>query len=102
MERKTWTVSIDGTEHSVALNWTYWGGERQVVVDGEVVDDDARLMRWTSAQEFDLGGHRAVVRTEPAKRFSTQFVITLEVDGAVVEPDPGQPSRWERSETAGA
>ena len=96
MERKSWTVELDGEKHAVVLNWTYYGGDRQVTLDGEVVGNDTKPMRWKSEQAFMLAGHRAVVRTKPAKRISPYFVITLEVDGKLVEPDWGSTSRWER------
>jgi len=35
-----------------------------------------------------------VVLTKPARRFSSKFVISLEVDGKVVQPDPRK-SKWE-------
>ncbi len=96
MERKSWTVEADGTTHAVVLNWTYYGGERQVNVDGRVVDDDARAFRWKSRQEFVLAGRTAVVETKPLKRLSPFFTISLHVDGREVAADPGKRSRWER------
>lgn len=97
MERKSWSVDVDGTQHVVVLNWTYYGGERQVSVDGQVVDDSTVPMRWRSEQSFGLGGRQAVVRTQPAKRISPYFRVTLELDGTVVPPDAGKVARWERA-----
>ncbi len=96
MERKVWRVELDGAAHEVVLNWTYWGGDRQVVVDGALVGDDTRAMRWKSEQRFDLAGHPAVVRTRPKAKVSPYFVVTLEVDGDVVPPVAGPRSKWER------
>lgn len=87
-------MELDGARHEVVLLWTYWGGAREVQVDGSTVDRSRVPMRWRSEQSFDLAGHRAVVRTRPSSRFSPWFVITLEVDGRTVEPDAGF-SRWE-------
>lgn len=98
MDRKTWTVDIDGTQHKVALDWTYWGGDRQVSVDGDVVNKDTKLLRWKSAQEFEVAGHPALIKTEPARKISSQFVISMELDGVEIEPDPGQPAFWEKNE----
>ena len=97
MERKVWNVDVDGARHHVALNWTYWSGHRQVVVDGELADSSARPMRWASEQAVDVAGRTAVVRTKPSSRVSPWFVITLEVDGRRVAPEPGALSRWERA-----
>lgn len=95
MERKSWTVDIDGDQHTVVLNWTYWGGRREVVVDGQVVSTSTIPMRWRSTQALDINGHPAVLRTKPSfPVLSPWFVITLEVDGRPVQPEPGK-SRWE-------
>jgi len=65
VERKSWTVEIDGARHEIVLLWSYWGGAREVEVDGSTVDRSRVPMRWRSEQSFDLAGHRAVVRTGP-------------------------------------
>lgn len=96
MERKSWTVDVDGTEHVVALDWTYYGGRRRVSLDGAVVDESTVPMRWRSEQSFfDLAGHPAVMRTRPSKRFSAYFLIELEVDGRLVESVTGRKAYWE-------
>jgi len=51
-------------------------------------------MRWRSEQRFQIADHPAVVRTKPARALSPRFVISLDVDGKPVTPDPGS-SRWE-------
>lgn len=94
MERKSWTVDVDGSRHEVVLQWSYWGGAREVQVDGRTVDRSRVPMRWRSEQTFDVAGHNAVVRTRPSKPVSPWFVITLELDGRKVEPNSGF-SRWE-------
>lgn len=94
MERKSWSIDVDGTQHAVALNWTYWGGRREVTVDGEVVATNTLPMRWSSTQPFRLGGHEAVVRTRPSNPVSPYFVITLELDGRKMPAEPGR-SGWE-------
>ena len=94
MERKSWTVDLDGRGRTVVLDWTYWGGRRQVSVDGEVVESSTVPMRWRSTQAFQIDGHQAVVRTRPSGPVSPRFVITLEVDEKAVQPDPGK-SGWE-------
>jgi FAIM1 (Fas apoptotic inhibitory molecule) protein len=94
MERKAWTVEVDGRPHEVVLQWSYWGGAREVQVDGQTVDRSKVPMRWRSEQSFEVAGHNAIVSTRPSRRISPWFVITLEIDGRDVEPDAGF-SRWE-------
>jgi hypothetical protein len=65
MERKSWTVEVDGGRHEVVMLWSYWGGGREVQVDGRTLDRSRVPMRWCSEQSFELAGHRAVVRTRP-------------------------------------
>lgn len=94
MSCKSWTVDVDGNEHKVVLDWTYYGGRRDVAVDGRPVDSSTIPMRWRSTQFLEIEGHPAVVRTVPSKPVSPKFVISLELDGATVQPDPGK-SKWE-------
>ena len=97
MDRKSWKVDVDGKQHEVVLNWTYWGGARQVSLDGKVVNDSTVPMRWKSEQAIDVDGRRVVVRTKPFKRVSPYFVIELEVDGKAVAAEPGPTSQWEKA-----
>lgn len=90
MERKSWTVEVDGDRHAVVLDWTYYGGRREVTVDGRLVSRSSFPLRWRSEQAFRVAGHPAVVRTKPSGPPSPKFVITLEVDGTVVPPEPGK------------
>lgn len=94
MATKTWDVETDGRRHEVVLDWGYWGGRREVRVDGQVVDSSTVPMRWKSTQEFDLDGHRCVLTTRPSKRLSAYFRIELEVDGRKVA-SPDAPDVWE-------
>ncbi|HEU0103713.1 MAG TPA: hypothetical protein VFR07_15440 [Mycobacteriales bacterium] len=95
MDRKTWTVDVEGAQHLVALDWTYYGGHRRVSVDHEVVADSTVTARWRSEQTVDIDGHRVVVRTRPARRLSPYFVIELELDGRPVAANPGRKGGWE-------
>lgn len=94
MEQKTWRFDLDGTAHVVRLDWTYWGGRREVFVDGEERDASTVLGRWRSSQTFDLDGRHGVVETRPTKMISVKLNITLEIDGQPVEAEPGS-SFWE-------
>lgn len=99
MATKTWTVDTGGTSHEVALDWGYWGGRREVRVDGEVVDSSTVPLRWSSTQEFDLDGHRCVLTTRPSSKLSARFRIELEVDGEAVR-SPDAPDVWETRKQA--
>ena len=94
MEQKTWTFDLDGQTHVVRLDWTYWGGRRDVWVDGVQRHESVIPMRWRSSQAFDIGEHQGVVTTAPTKTISGRFRITLEIDGQPIEPEPGS-SFWE-------
>ena len=71
MAQKTWKVALDGTTHTEQLNWTYFGGEREVRVDGTVVNEEHKMLRWNSDQEFTLDGHRCRVVTRHSMSSST-------------------------------
>lgn len=94
MAEKRWRVD----EHDLVLEWSYWGGKREVTVDGEVVAQNQIPMRGWSEQRFELDGKVAVVRTKPSFAVSAKFVVTLEVDGREVAPAEGR-SQWESSKS---
>lgn len=88
MAQRNWTIDLDGREHTVTLNWTYWGGEREVLVDGRVVNENQKLLRWESNQEFEIDGHQCAVITRPQHPNLVEFDIELLVDGRAVAPVP--------------
>lgn len=96
MSVKSWTITAGSETHRVDLDWSYWGGKRQVNVDGKVVSKNTVPMRWKSTQEFAVDGHECVVVTEPQgkKKFTPIFQIWLKVDGKLVESDT-DPVFWE-------
>lgn len=81
MKKKSWKVASGETTHTVDLLWSYWGGHREVQVDGETVDRSTVPMRWRSKQSFELDGREAVVETRPTKPISPFFSISLRFDG---------------------
>lgn len=86
MAQKTWNVALDGTTHTVQLNWTYWGGEREVVVDGTVVNEDRKLLRWESDQHFDIDGHHFNIVTRPQALNVTAFDVDLFEGNTRIDP----------------
>lgn len=40
MARATWNVEIEGQPHTIELKWTYFGGERELIVDSQIADDN--------------------------------------------------------------
>ncbi|HMS46422.1 MAG: hypothetical protein WAX12_15080 [Candidatus Microthrix subdominans] len=94
MEHKTWKFQLKGEDHIVRLDWTYWGGRREVFVDGQQRHESIIPMRWRSSQVFELEGSHCVVTTEPTGLMSPKFRISLEIDGEGIKPQPGS-SFWE-------
>ena len=86
MSSAIWQIEVDGQQHEVELQWTYWGGERNVLVDGTIVDADTQALRWKSDQSIDVGGKRCVVITRPKKVNKVAFDVLLEVDGQELTP----------------
>lgn len=94
MVEKRWTVTCDGVDHVVSLEWTYFGGRRDISVDNKAMRTSIWPMRWKSEQHFTLDGRDAVVRTRPYRKAPWLFVISLEVDGVEVASDSAS-SAWE-------
>ena len=93
MEHKTWNFPLDGADHVVRLDWTYFTGRREVFVDGKQRHESVIPMRWRSSQPFEIEGRNCVVTTEPTWLLSPQFRISLKIDGKTIEPESG-PSSW--------
>lgn len=88
MYTATWNLDVAGAQHEVKLEWTYWGGERHVFIDGKEVDGSHIPMRWKSTQEVEVEGKQIVVITRPhSVTHPSRFDVLLEVDGKEIEPD---------------
>jgi len=82
--RKTWQPDVNGSRHEVVLNWTYWGGKRELVVDGEVASRERRpLLSW-SDQRFQLDGQACKVVTRPQRVNIAKFDVELFVGNTLV------------------
>jgi len=87
MAQKTWNVELDGKTHTVHLNWTYFGGAREVVVDGNVVNEDRKLLRWHSDQHFDIDGHDCHIVTRPQRVNVTAFDVELFEGNTIIDAE---------------
>lgn len=87
MAQKTWNVELDGKTHSVQLNWTYFGGAREVVVDGAVVNEDRKLLRWESDQHFEIDGHDCHIVTQPQAKNVAAFDVDLFVGNTLINAE---------------
>lgn len=86
MKAAVWNVDVDGQQHEVRLEWTYWGGQRDVYVDGVIVDGDTVPFRWSSTQPIDVGGKRMAVITRPREINKAAFDVLLQADGTELKP----------------
>lgn len=87
MARAVWNVDVNGTSHEIELKWTYFGGDRDVFVDGTLVQDDDHPMRWQSKQMFVIDGEQFSVVTKPQTINIAAFDIELHHNNQVLKPD---------------
>lgn len=87
--KTTWRVEANGSEHEVVLNWSYWGGRREVVVDGEVIDSRRRPLLWWSEQPFQIDGQQCKVVTRPQNINVAKFEVELFVGDRLVPAQGG-------------
>ena len=87
MKAAHWNIDVDGTAHHIELRWTYWGGQRDVYVDGEPIAGSTESLRSSSTQPVDVGGKKVAVITRPRKVNKAAFDVLLEVDGKEIEPE---------------
>jgi hypothetical protein len=88
MERKSWNIDVDATQHEVVLRWTT-AADAEATVDGAGRQPEQDPDALELGQEFDVDGHRGVMRTKPSKPISVHLAISLDVDGREVPADPG-------------
>jgi hypothetical protein len=86
MRRSTWHVDENGSRHEVVLNWSYFGGKRELVVDGQVVSDQRRPVLWWSEQPFQLDGQPCKVVTRPQNINFAKFEVELLVGDRLIRP----------------
>ena len=86
MAKATWQVEVEGHPHTVELEWTYFGGERTLSIDGQVVDDNQIPLRWTSAQEFTIDGQAGRVVTRPQRVNVAAFDVELYLGDRLIKP----------------
>lgn len=86
MAKATWQVDVEGQPHTVVLEWTYFGGERHLSIDGHVVDDDTMPFRWSSEQPFTIDGHNGRVVTRPQMVNVAAFDIELYLAERLIQP----------------
>ena len=67
MARTTWDVDVEGQSHTIVLEWTYFGGDREFSIDVNLMDDNQPPMCWSSEQPFAIDGHQGRVATRPQK-----------------------------------
>ena len=84
VRRTTWRVDVDGRPHEVVLNWTYWGGKREVVLDGDVVAKQRKPLLWWSEQAFRVDGQACRVVTRAQKANTLEFDAELFVGDTLV------------------
>jgi hypothetical protein len=86
MARATWNIDVNGEQHLVELNWTYFGGERELIVDGQVANDNTIPFRWTSEQKFTIGGQEGRVVTRPQRINVAAFDVELYLGDRLITP----------------
>ena len=86
MARATWNIDVDGQPHTIELQWTYFGGERELSVDGQIADDNTIPFRWTSEQHFTVGGQVGRVVTRPQRINVAAFDVELYLDDRLIPP----------------
>lgn len=56
MAKATWNIDVNGNPHEVKLEWGYWGGERKVFADGELVNESTRALQYESQHTVTVDG----------------------------------------------
>jgi hypothetical protein len=90
--KKTWTVDLDGQQHSIDLQHGWASGKRIIWVDGVEEIRATNLLDAGSTHQFPVGSHVGTVRIKPDwSRLGMTFKAELVIDSDSVAdamPEP--------------
>ena len=87
MPRAFWSVELDSETHIIELDWTFLGGLRRIIVDGQMVSSQPHLLRFWSDQQFEVGGKAASLVIRPRSIFFKPLGLELQISGKVYQPE---------------
>ena len=87
MAGKTWTVSLDGVIHKIELEHGTWSGKRVIKLDGQVIEEDKKLIDSGTDHFFKIGEHLCAIHIHTG---GFRFRYDLSING--ISADTGQPT----------
>ena len=75
MARKHCTVTIEGKEHRIVINWSAWSNRGELLVDDEVVKAWAGALLGAKEVEFQVAGEPGILRPRGAFGATTDWDI---------------------------
>jgi len=86
----TWNLDVKGTRHIVVFDWNFFGGKREIKVDGAVVNTDSKLLQRESDQSMTIGSEQASVVTRPQAGNPNAFGLEFHPEDRVLTPDSNE------------
>ena len=88
MASKTWTVNLDGINHTIELEHGTISGKRVIKLDGKVIEESQKLVDSGTDHFFKIGNHLCAVHIHSG---GLRFKYDLSINGISVET--GQPTK---------
>ena len=88
MAEKTWTVNLDGANHTIGLEHGAISGKRVIKLDGEVIEESQKLMDSGTDHFFKIREHICAVHIHTG---GIRFKYDLSVNG--ISAETGQPTK---------
>lgn len=80
-----WRLTVDGTEYEVELDHGTITGNRNIMLNGEVIEKDRKIFDTGTTHDFDIAGHPARLEIN-VKYAGLAHQSSLHVDNRYVEP----------------
>jgi len=81
MAYRTWTIEVDGNNHTVAVEHGYWSGKRVITLDGNILEKSRKFWDTGSEHRFDVDGRPCILKIRNSP-FHYDFELFL--DGRLV------------------
>ena len=103
MAGKTWTVNLEGINHTIELEHGTWSGKRIIKLDGQIIEESKKLVDSGTDHFFMIGEHTCAIHIRSG---GIKFKYDLSLDGVSAETGKatkmldGTPATLYTSETA--
>ena len=88
MAEKTWTINLEGVNHTIVLEHGTWSGKRVIKLDGQVIEKSQKTLDSGTDHFFEIGDHVCAIHIRSR---GVGFKYELSIDG--ISAETGKPTQ---------